>query len=164
MDLPVDLRDFLARRQQLEYDFDKCEAGRITLLDLDRLKLELFPMDVDNNLLDNSADPHRDELGCYLVRAVSLVAECDEYDPHGLLLWIPSETRLGSWDSSHTLIEAFDPSVTWAHIASEPLLYLNSFWGEERVGGLAPLAPWTRYEYDSNQPHWPRAINDGQEA
>jgi hypothetical protein len=158
LELPDDLREFLDCGRQLSYAFNECEAGRITLLSLELLKLELFPTDVDNGPLDNSADPHHGQLGCYLVPAVSLVAECDGYDPGGLLLWIPSEASFGTWDSSHTLIEAFDPSVSWAEIASDPLPHINSFWGEERVGGLAPLVPWPRYEYDPGQPHWPRPI------
>ena len=155
MELPPDLEAFLNEGRQLEYDVDACEAGQIVLLPRKDLKVRLFPTDVDNGPIDNSNDPHFRELGCYLVPAVSLLAECDGFDPDGLLLWLPEERCYGTWDSSHTLLEAFSHDVSWSDIANDPISFINSFWDDERVGELAPLIPWPKYQYDSTQPHWP---------
>lgn len=156
MEIPADLRSFLNAKKQLEYDVDECEMGAIELLPLESLQLHRFPTDVDNGPLDNSSDPHYRQMGCYLVPAVSLIAECEGYDPFGLLLWFPVEKCYGTWDSSHTLLEAFSPDVTWSDIAKEPAKYLNAFWDEPGIGGLQPLIPWPHHEYDPDQPHQPR--------
>jgi hypothetical protein len=157
MNLPDDLRQFLETKQELQYSWGECEVGQIKLLELHELEIQLFPTDVDNGPFDHSADPHHREMGCYLVPAVSLVAECENYEPQGILLWIPGDRCFGTWDDSHTLIEAFDPSVTWTQIVAAPLSYIEAFWGggQGRIGGLAPLVPWPRYEYSSEQIHWP---------
>jgi hypothetical protein len=153
MKLPVDLADFLKSGLQLEYEADACEVGGIRLLGFDQLRLKRFPTDIDNSQLGNVGDPHQGEYGCYLVPAVNLVAHCDEFDPDGLLLWLPNENCYGTWDSSHTLIEAFSPKISWSDIASNPIPYLNSFRHDEDVGfgGLRPLIPWPQYEYDPVQ-------------
>jgi hypothetical protein len=155
LNLPVDLVDFLRLGLKLDHAAES-EAGAIELLPMESLCLQLFPTDVDNGPIDNSTDPHCREMGCYMVPAVSLVATCENYDPLGLILWFPNERCFGTWDSSHTLLESFSTDVTWTDIAREPVRYLNAFWGEARVGGLAPFRPWPRYEYDPKQPHQPR--------
>jgi hypothetical protein len=159
MEIPPDLLAFLMAGRQLQYEAADCEAGRVVLLSQDQLKVRLYPTDVDNGPIKNSSDPHYRELGCYLVPGVSLVAASDGFDPDGLLLWLPEENCYGTWDSSHTLLEAFDREVTWSHIANDPIRFINSFWSDERVGGLAPLVPWPKYQYDQTQPHWPRDPN-----
>jgi hypothetical protein len=159
MELPPDLVAFLKARRQLDYEVSTCEAGRVLLLPQDQLRVRLYPTDVDNGPIDNTNDPHFRELGCYLVPGVSLVAQCDGFDPDGLLLWLPEEECYGTWDSTHTLIEAFSRGVSWTDIANDPVLYINSLWNDERVGGLTPLIPWPRYQYDQTQPHWPREPN-----
>src|SRR5262245_44832680 len=37
--LPDDLRDFLAARRQLEYEPSRCEAGRVALVPLEKLRV-----------------------------------------------------------------------------------------------------------------------------
>jgi hypothetical protein len=155
MNLPQDLTDYLKQRRQLEYDAAECEAGSITLLPLARLQIKLFPTDVDNGPIDNNDDPHCGEMGCYLIPAVSLAEECENFDAEGLLLWLPEESCFGTWDADHTLVEVFSPSVKWSDIADDPLSYVNSFWSDDRAGGLAPLVPWPKYEYDPDQPTAP---------
>lgn len=158
MNLPHDLIEFLQNNTLLQYDPSECEAGKIKLLSLNKLKIELFPTDADNGPIDNTSDPHCGEMGTYMVPAVSLVAKCEDYEPMGLLLWFPEEECYGTWDSSHTLLEVFSSEVTWSDIVANPLSYINSFWDEERVGGLAPLIPWPKYDYDPVQSHWPRPM------
>jgi hypothetical protein len=154
--IPSDLEYFLKRGLQLEFPAEECETGKVVLLPLEQLRIELFPTDVDNGPLDNTSDPHHRELGCYLIPAVSLIGECENFDPSGLLLWLPEEGAYGTWDSSHTLVEAFSTSVNWSDIANDPARYLNAPWDDERLGGLAPLVPWPKYEYDRSQPTAPR--------
>jgi hypothetical protein len=78
--LPADLVAFLQGAKQPEYDPALCEAGAVTFLPLDELKVEFFPMTPDS-----PDDPHAGEYSSYLVAGVSLVASCDGYDPVGPL-------------------------------------------------------------------------------
>lgn len=164
MNLPDDLIEFLNSRQRLKYDPEECEVGKITLLPVPKLKLKLFPTDTDNGIPDRQDDPHKGELGCYLVPGVSLVAKCEDYDPLGLLLWLPEEGCYGTWDSSHALVQAFPPAVTWTDIAADPVRYLNALWEDEEAGGPAPLIPWPKYGYDPKQRFEPLPFPTSSEA
>src|SRR5262245_45247994 len=118
LNLPDDLREFLAAGKQLEYDPGDCEPGAVRLRALHSTTLQLFPMytDSDSRTTEklNSDDPHRGENGYYLVEGVNLVGECDEYDPCGLLMWLPLENCYGIWDSDHWHISVFNPEHTWS--------------------------------------------------
>ena len=140
MNLPQDLTDFLGRGGQLQYDPDTCEAGAVTLLPLSDLEPQRFPVET-SGMSFHSQDPHYPEVNSYLVLGVNLVAECDdEYDPEGLLLWLPVEGRYGIWDSSHCRMLVFGPDVTWDKIVAKPAAHLNAGWR-----GADPESPPTEY-------------------
>jgi hypothetical protein len=148
--LPADLVAFLAAGRQLDYDPEECEAGAIRLLPVDRLKLELFPMYIDPDMEElYESDPHKEENGYYLVTGVNLVAEWADYDPCGLLLWLPLERRYATWDSSHWYIGVFGPEQTWTEIVRAPARHINAQW----VGAFSdsvpatPLKPWPTHRY-----------------
>lgn len=150
LNLPPDLVEFLAAGKQLVYDPDECEAGAIRLLPLDRLKLELFPMFIDSAMTElYESDPHKEDNGYYLVTGVNLVAECEDYDPCGLLMWLPIERRYATWDHSHWYIGVFGPDQTWAEIIKAPAQHINAQW----VGAFSdsvpatPLKPWPIHRY-----------------
>ena len=73
LDLPADLRAFLAAGKQLEYDPVTCEAEAITLLPLSELKLERFPVETSGHPWFE-LDPHFPAVNSYLVLGVNLVA------------------------------------------------------------------------------------------
>jgi hypothetical protein len=171
LDLPEDLRAFLAAGKALEYDPADCDAGAIQLVPLDQLALQLFPMYTDSDAMTdanlNADDPHRGEDGYYLVEGVNLVQECDDYDPCGLLMWFPLERCYGIWDSSHWHISVFRPEHTWSRIAADPVLYVNAGWGDliRDWPPLRPLIPWPKYRYSPQQgggpfPYTPAANRD----
>jgi uncharacterized protein (TIGR02996 family) len=159
--LPADLVAFLEASRQLEYDPATCEARKITLLPLKRLKLELFPAYCPS-MKEAQKDPHYGEYGPYLVPAVNLVATCRAYQPKGLLLWLPEEGRYGTWDSSHDILQVLAPDVTWTTIVQDPARYINSQWG---TGGRNRpsvksewLVPWPKYRYSEEQQHKPLPV------
>ena len=156
MNLPDDYIAFVRSGKQLEYDEEECEIRGVRLLPLEQLRVQLYPTDVENGPVDNSTDPHKGELGCYLVPGISLLAACEDYDPDGLLLWLPEEGCFGTWDSTHTFIVAFSSSVTWTNISSNPARHFNAFWGDDEIGGIAPLIPWRKYGYDPSRPMRPK--------
>jgi hypothetical protein len=159
--LPADLSQFLAAGKQLEYDPDTCEAGAVTLLPLSELKLERFPVETSGSPFFEQ-DPHHPEVNSYLVLGVNLVAGCDDYEPVGLLLWLPVEKRYGIWDSSHCGISTFGPDVTWERIAVEPARHINAGWqsGDPDAFPDAPpmedLVPWLHHPYGDDQVYEPQ--------
>lgn len=134
LNLPEDLRGFLADDKQLDYYPSDCEPGVVQLLPLDRLALQLFPMYTDSDSMTgenlNAADPHRGENGYYPVKGVNLVGECANYEPCGLLMWLPREGCYGIWDSTHWHISEFRSDQTWSQIAADPAAYLDAGWGD----------------------------------
>jgi hypothetical protein len=150
LNLPADLVAFLRCGQQPEYDPTSCEAGAITLLPLDQLKVEFFPMTPDS-----PEDRHAGENGSYLVQGVSLVASCDGYDPVGLLLWLPVDGRYGLWDGEHGTLRVFGTHVTWSDIAGDLPRHLNAHWGLDDSVPVSDLAPWRHHAYNAEQVNHP---------
>lgn len=153
--LPHDLVSFLQEGQQLSYAAETCEAGRVLLLSFAKLQLQRFP--VETRSLDvYKTDPHFPKLNSYLVLGVNLVESCDGYDPVGILLWLPVESRYGVWDSSHCNINMFARSVMWSDIARDPVHYINAGWCYEDSADTEPLVPWPQHPYASKQIYEPQ--------
>jgi hypothetical protein len=152
--LPADLVEFLAAGKQLVYDPEACEAGAIRLMSLERLTLELFPMYISSEMDElYASDPHKEENGYYLVTGVNLVAACADYDPCGLLMWLPLERRYATWDHEHWYIGVFGPEQTWAEIVKAPAQHINAQW----IGAFADsvpataLKPWPLHRYSKQR-------------
>jgi hypothetical protein len=158
LDLPADLVAFFAVGKQLEYDPGPCEAGAITLLPLSELKLERFPVET-GSLPEYEQDPHYPDVKSYLVLGVNLVASCTgDYEPVGLLLWLPVERRYGIWDSSHCGIQVFGSEVTWRRITENPVPHLNAGWTgiDPDAPPMEELVPWPAHQYGDRQVYSPQ--------
>jgi len=156
--LPADLVEFLAGGLQLEYDPAECEAGAVTLLPLAALRPERFPVET-GNLANHKDDPHHPGVNSYLVLGVNLTAACSgDYNPVGLLLWLPLERRYGIWDCSHCGIQVFDANVTWADIVAAPARYLNAGWSgmDPASPPVEDLVPWPNHPYGDGQVYAPQ--------
>ena len=158
IDLPADLVAFLSAGKQLTYDPTLCEAGAVTLLPLGELRLQRFP--VETSGLDVfEQDPHYPDVHSYLVAGVNLVRACTgDYDPTGLLIWLPVEKRYGVWDSSHCGIQMFAPTVTWNEIAEAPALHINAGWTgiDPESPPMEDLVPWPTHPYGDDQVYTPQ--------
>lgn len=152
LQLPTDLSTFFEAKRSLEYDASECEAGQVTLIACASLKLERFPVDTQSTPLEE-ADPRRGDLGCYLVPAVNLTKDAEDYEGVGLLLWLPEHQRYGTWDSSHPFIAVFSKDTTWADIAANPPKYINAQWegAFENAAQTEPLVPWPHHPYSAEQ-------------
>jgi hypothetical protein len=158
LNLPADLVAFLGEGKQLDYDPAPCEAGAVTLLPLSELKRERFPVET-SRLPVFEHDPHYPEVNSYLVLGVNLVAACTgDYDPVGLLLWLPVERRYGVWDSSHCGIQVFRPDVTWGQIAASPARHINAGWTgiDPDAPPMEDLVPWPAHPYGDSQVYRPQ--------
>jgi hypothetical protein len=142
--LPESAVEFLRAGKQLDYDYSKCEAGRVGLKRLDQLclsEVRVFTHDTEGL----EADPHASEFGYYTVPAISLSGECASYNPEFILLWLPEERIVGSWDCDHSVLIVF-PNATWEEILTDPLPYLNAQW-HPGTAGDAPFQPWPKYAF-----------------
>ena len=160
LDLPADLVAFLTAGKQLEYDPAFCEAGAVTLLPLSALKLQRFPVET-SRLEVFEQDPHYPDVKSYLVLGVNLLAHCTgDYDPEGLLLWLPIERRFGVWDSSHCGIQTFGPEVTWERIAAAPAPHINAGWTgiDPAAPPMEDLVPWPAHPYGHDQVYTPQPV------
>jgi hypothetical protein len=158
LDLPADLVAFLAAGRQLEYDPATCEARAVTLLPLGGLKLERFPVETSGSAFFEQ-DPHFPEVNSYLVLGVNLVASCTaDYDPVGILMWLPVEKRYGVWDSSHCTIQMFGADVTWERIAAAPARHINAGWTgiDPEAPPMEDLVPWLAHPYGDEQVYTPQ--------
>jgi hypothetical protein len=158
LDLPDHLVAFLAAGKHLEYDPAPCEAGAITLLQLSQLKRERFPVETSGSPFFDQ-DPHFPEVSSYLVLGVNLVAGCSaDYDPVGLLVWLPIEKRYGVWDSSHCRIQMFGPEITWERIVAAPARHLNAGWTaiDPQAPPMEDLVPWLAHPYGTSQVYVPQ--------
>jgi len=162
LNLTSDLVSFLKERRRLDYAASACEAGLVILVEWASLKLEAFPVDTQSTPLEE-ADPRRGNLGCYLVPAVNLTKDAEDYDGVGLLLWLPEHRRYGTWDSSHPFIAVFPEDTTWTDIAADPPRYINAQW-EGAFGDAAhtePLMPWPGHPYSAGQFYEPQPLSEG---
>jgi hypothetical protein len=149
VELPDDLIAFLREGRRLEYDAQKCEAGRLTLVPLGKHALgEVWVNPKIHPLAER--DPHAGENGYYAVPAVNLIADCEGYDPESLLLWLPGSHVYGTWDCDHWELRVF-PRVTWTQIASSPLQYINAQWSLDTVENEMPV-PWPTYPFRAGRP------------
>lgn len=154
MHLPPDLVAFFKAGKELDYDAEACDAGAVTLIPFKKLKLQRFPVETSGEEWHDD-DPNAPGVNSYLVLAVDLIGTCnDNYEPAGLLLWLPVERRYASWDSSHCKIDVFGSDVTWDVIAADPLPYI-----EASLGGDMPaerLVPWHAHPYGKKQVYEPQ--------
>jgi hypothetical protein len=147
-DFPEDFLNFLKSGRQLEYGPEECEPGRVTLLPLKKIAPNVVYVDsFDAPFAIN--DPHAGEDGCYIVPVYNLVAECENYDPDGILIWLPDQKVFGSWDSENWDVLVF-PNATWSDIAANPVKYLNAMWEPEAVY-CRYLQPFPNYPFQPNE-------------
>jgi hypothetical protein len=133
--LPSETLRFLRAERTLDYDVEESEVGRIRLVEPDDLELDEIEISAgDSDLAE--LDPYDFLGGSYHVEVVNLVAESDDYDPAGILGWIPAYRSFGSWDTEHGTLLLFE-GAKWADIVKDPRRYLDEQWAREGVGNTA---------------------------
>jgi hypothetical protein len=145
MRLPNDLQDFLHLRKKLKYKTSDCIPGQIVLKSLANLELsEVWVEPLENN------DPHIEKAGYYSIPAISLIHECEGYDPEFILLWLPNECLFGTWDADHWKLKVF-PGVTWRNIVINPIPFINAQW-ESDSKVTSNFDYWFHYELKHGRP------------
>jgi hypothetical protein len=150
LNLPKDLQAFLQEGRQLEYDAAHSEPGRVVLKSLAELEIGAIWINSDESPLMND-DPNAGEDGYYEVPAVSLTAACEGYDPDFILLWLPHERLLGTWDCDQWDLRVF-PGTTWWNIVQDPTPYLNAQWSDYQCRVSQYFKPYPTYEFRKGMP------------
>jgi hypothetical protein len=147
--IPEDLGDYLKSKKQLEYDASQCVPGQISLLEYETLEIGEVYIDSEESPLIKT-DPHAGEIGYYAVPAVNLVADCDGFDPDGILIWLPDQKCYGTWDCDHYDVLVF-PHATWTEILANPLVYINAQWKPQGVL-CQYFVPFPKYPFHAGRP------------
>jgi len=143
LNLPYDLRDFLASGRQLEYDPAQCENfGRVKLRQLTKLRVIKYPTrpTEDGRVPWLDDDPHKGEDGYYYVPLVDLVSECEQRPAaaDGILVWLPEERLFGYWQPDYSALWTW-AGVCWSDIVADPLHFLNAKHPRDE------FKPWPKY-------------------
>ena len=117
-ELPDDLVDFLESDRRLEYDASTCEIGVFTLRTLD--EIEQISLTVSDKEHDSKCT----------IRALDLVKSCEVYNPRGILVYIPSLRKYGSYDREEELLITYR-GMAWSDFLANPARYVNAAWDNE---------------------------------
>jgi hypothetical protein len=145
--VPRDVLEFLMSGKSLEYDVENSEVGRIRLCSARDLKAVEIDISSDESEFSD-LDPYAFMEGHYRAEGVNLVAESDNYEPLGILGWIPRYHCFGSWDSEHETLMLFE-GATWSDIVANPGAYLDEQWQQTGLGRALPM-PWLELEFHSH--------------
>ncbi len=150
MNLPAELHEFLTAGRKLEYDASSIEPGVVGLKSPAELELGVVWINSDESPLSQD-DPHAEDEGYYEVPAVSLLSECEAYDPDFILLWLPNEQSFGTWDCDHWDLRIF-PGKTWADIVADPATYLDAQWSDYEGKNTEYFKPYPKYQFKEGMP------------
>ena len=130
MPIPQDLHSFLRRPENRQMALPEGEVRRLTFFAPDELTLQKFTVDSFELHLNGPLEIDPQEQREY--EGYSLIRDCNNYSPEGVLVWFPGFSAYGSWDCDHLRI-IINPGVTWSDIVREPAWFLNGQWYPERV-------------------------------
>lgn len=142
--LPKDLQAFLKAGLTLDYPYEECQCGLITLIPLGSHKLSRVW--VESDALND--DPNSGIEGYYEIPAVNLVESSEDYCPEFILSWNPTLDLYFTWDTDHAVLTSF-PGIRWQDIVRDPMPYIEAQW-EGEVG--EQFSPWPTFEFKHGRP------------
>lgn len=143
IELPSDCLRFLEAGQQFAYCPDGTSIGRIHLKHAGELVARMARLHPDGQGVIDDPYAHLD--GNYAVELIDLVRESDDYDPEGLLCWIPAIKSFGSVDEEHSTAISYT-GAAWSDIVRDPIGHLDSQWGLGSVP-VNQVLPWLSFSF-----------------
>jgi hypothetical protein len=138
MHIPQDLHDFLSKPENRQMVLPEGEVTHLTFFAPDELLLQKYIVDSSelhlNGPLENDPEEQREYEG------YSLIRECNDYSPGGVLIWFPEFKAYGSADTGHGRIIIY-PGITWFDILKAPTWFVNGQWYPDRVAH-EEVNPW----------------------
>jgi hypothetical protein len=117
-ELPDDLVAFLKTDHRLRYDAEACEIGVFTLRALDEVQeIELI------------VSAEQGGAAC-MMYGLDLLKSCEEYDPRGMLVYIPLLRKYGSYDGDKQSLVTYR-GMSWSDFLANPTRYINAGWFED---------------------------------
>jgi len=149
--LPSDLRAYLDSNQNFDFMNEGSEVGPISFVSGMDLKLKNFQLTLGPQ--GEIDDPYGSVFkGFYSCEAYDLVAKSEQYDPKGLLCWIPRLERFGCINEEHGSFQSF-PMAAWTDIVKCPAYYLDMQWsGNTENGEFEEHLPWLILPLHSSKP------------
>ena len=138
--IPQDLFDFLSIPENREMMFAGGEVSRVTFFAPEELKREKFVVDGFELFLNGPLKADPKEKREY--EGVSLIRDCNDYRPKGVLTWFPVFNAYGAADTGHERIIIYT-GVTWKKIEKDPGPYINGQWYPEEVKHVE-INPWLK--------------------
>ncbi len=117
-ELPDDLVAFLKTNRLLTYDAATCEIGVFTLRALDEVQEIEFAVRAENGDAVST------------MRGLNLLKSCEDYDPRGMLIYIPSLRKYGSYDGEKRSLVTYR-GMSWSNFLDNPARYINAAWIED---------------------------------
>ncbi len=114
-DLPDDLIEFLESDRRLEYDVSACEIGVFAFRSLEEVA------EIDLTVRD------KDHESTSVIRGLDLLKSCELYDPRGMLVYLPSLRKYGSYDSEQKNLITYR-GMSWSDFLADPARYVNAAW------------------------------------
>lgn len=123
--IPKDLNEFLSTGQQLDFDPDNCETGKLALKTINELEIEYISfyndeIDIEEEEYDTWDDFH-------YVKGISLTSSCECYEPEFILCYLPEYETYATYDNEHNQLWIF-PETDWRDIVDNPLVYIETQW------------------------------------
>ena len=141
--LPNDLVNDLKNKIQFHYNSDGCECGSVTLKSYEELEIGRVRL--------NAGETIEEEI--YIeIPAISILKDCEGYDPDYILLWLPKEEMFGTWDCYHGMLKVF-PNTNWKQLLLEPKKYLNAQWYDYNNKYSRDYSPTKNYKKCRGVPH-----------
>jgi hypothetical protein len=142
--IPEDLRKFLSIHEGQQISFDRTRNRNMEVDSLEfyapsELKLRSFTVYTYDYYLNHN-EPGEDPDLRYEIEGVSLIQDCNSYDPDGILAYFPAFQEYGCWDCDHLVITMY-PKVGWPAIEARLAEYVNAGWYPDSVDYYL-LRPW----------------------
>lgn len=138
MPIPEDLREFLSSETNRQMTLSEGEIRHLHFFAPEELTAQKFTVNsyelYMKGLLDSDPGEQRDYDG------YSLIRECNDYPPDGVIAWFPEFHAYGSADPDHQEIIIY-PGVSWMDITREPTWFINGEWYPDRVAHQV-VNPW----------------------
>lgn len=138
-DLPNDLKEFLRREGQLEYDVKRSRIGQIRLKKWDDIDLATVDIRHDSHL--GRIDGYASLEGTYPVPVFNLVEKSLQFSVVGIFGWLPTIESYGVIDVEQSEVIVF-PGVTWQGVVQDPIKYLDVLWRVPTQDWVQSILPW----------------------
>ncbi|MEM7784446.1 MAG: hypothetical protein AAF939_09025 [Planctomycetota bacterium] len=86
----------------------------------------------------------------YPISVYDLLSDLYGYEPHGVLVWVPTISQFGTFDNDHGVLRSF-PNKTWTEMMRSLDKYIDCQWYPERIPNEL-VRPWRDQRFKNSIP------------